>query len=104
LIPDPAGPLTEVIARLWWIMAAGAVVVLTLVVALVLIGTFGDPTRRPAVSTDLFIVGGGVILPRGALTTMTDLVPEAEERHYQHAAAIAMAAGFMILFGLSAAF
>ena len=33
--------------------------------------------------------------------TVTDLVPEAEERHYQQSAAVAIGAGFMAIFALS---
>lgn len=47
----------------------------------------------------------GVLLGAGAggmfYLTVTDLVPEAEERQYQQVPAIAMGIGFMIVFGLS---
>jgi zinc transporter, ZIP family len=33
--------------------------------------------------------------------TVTDLIPEAEERHYQQSAAVAIAVGFMLIFILS---
>jgi ZIP family zinc transporter len=33
--------------------------------------------------------------------TVTDLVPEAEERHYQQSAAVAIGIGFMAIFALS---
>jgi ZIP family zinc transporter len=33
--------------------------------------------------------------------TVTDLVPEAEQRHYQQSAAVAIGAGFMTIFALS---
>lgn len=32
--------------------------------------------------------------------TVTDLLPEAEQRHYQQSAALAMATGFMTIFVL----
>lgn len=48
----------------------------------------------------LFAMGGGGMF----YLTVTDLVPEAEERHYQQSAAIAMTAGFMTVFILSSFF
>jgi zinc transporter, ZIP family len=45
----------------------------------------------------LFAVGGGGMF----YLTVTDLVPEAEERHYQQSAAVAMGLGFMTIFALS---
>lgn len=44
----------------------------------------------------LFAAGGGGML----YLTVTDLLPEAEERHYQQSAALALAAGFMTIFAL----
>jgi ZIP family zinc transporter len=44
----------------------------------------------------LFAAGGGGML----YLTVTDLLPEAEERHYQQSAALALAAGFVIIFAL----
>lgn len=45
----------------------------------------------------LFAAGGGGMF----YLTVTDLIPEAEERHYQQSAAIAMAVGFMMTFVLA---
>ena len=45
----------------------------------------------------LFAVGGGGMF----YLTVTDLVPEAEERHYQQSAAVAIGIGFMAIFALS---
>jgi ZIP family zinc transporter len=44
----------------------------------------------------LFAAGGGGMF----YLTITDLLPEAEERHYQQSAALAVGAGFMTLFVL----
>jgi ZIP family zinc transporter len=44
----------------------------------------------------LFALGGGGMF----YLTVTDLVPEAEERHYQQSAALAIGAGFMTIFVL----
>jgi ZIP family zinc transporter len=52
----------------------------------------------PALLGALFGAGAGGMF----YLTVTDLVPQAEERHYQQDAAIAMGAGFMIIFALSA--
>jgi ZIP family zinc transporter len=51
----------------------------------------------PAVLGVLFGAGAGGMF----YLTVTNLVPEAEERHYQQGAAIAMGVGFMIIFALS---
>ena len=48
----------------------------------------------------LFAVGGGGMF----YLTVTDLVPEAEERQYQQSAALAIGAGFMTIFVLGQAF
>lgn len=45
----------------------------------------------------LFAAGGGGMF----YLTVTDLIPQAEERHYQQSAAIAMAAGFLTIFVLA---
>jgi zinc transporter, ZIP family len=45
----------------------------------------------------LFAAGAGGML----YLTVTDLLPEAEERHYQQSAALALAAGFMAIFALA---
>jgi ZIP family zinc transporter len=45
-------------------------------------------------------------LGAGALfyLTVTDFIPEAEERHYEQSAALAAAAGFLLMLALSAGF
>jgi ZIP family zinc transporter len=48
----------------------------------------------------LFAAGGGGMF----YLTVTDLVPQAEERHYQQSAAISTGAGFMTIFVLSSFF
>lgn len=45
----------------------------------------------------LFAAGGGGMF----YLTVTDLVPQAEERHYQQSAAVATGAGFMVIFILA---
>jgi ZIP family zinc transporter len=48
----------------------------------------------------LFAAGGGGMF----YLTVTDLVPQAEERHYQQSAAISVGLGFMTIFILSSFF
>jgi ZIP family zinc transporter len=51
---------------------------------------------QPVLGFLLAVGGGGMFY-----LTVTDLVPEAEERHYQQSAAMAVGAGFMMMFGIS---
>lgn len=60
----------QVIARMWWIMVAGAIVVLALVVAVLGYGLFRPPERRVHVAAGPLIFGGGVVLPVVALTAL----------------------------------
>jgi ZIP family zinc transporter len=55
---------------------------------------------RPAVLGFLLAAGAGGMF----YLTITDLVPQAEERHYQQSAAISMAVGFITIFVLSRSF
>jgi ZIP family zinc transporter len=51
---------------------------------------------QPVLGFLLGMGGGGMFY-----LTITDLVPQAEERHYQQSAAISIAVGFMFIFILS---
>jgi ZIP family zinc transporter len=62
-----------------------------------MIGWFLLRGLPPSVLGFLFAVGGGAMF----YLTMTDLVPDAEERHFQQSAALAIAAGFLTSFALS---
>jgi ZIP family zinc transporter len=62
-----------------------------------LIGWFALKGLPQPVLGFLFAVGGGGMF----YLTVTDLVPEAEERHYQQSAAVAIGTGFMAIFALS---
>jgi cytochrome c oxidase subunit 2 len=67
---DPAGDAAIEMAKLWWWMAAGALVVWAAVVAL---GAYAIFARRAAHTERhgrLLIVGGGVIFPAVALTVL----------------------------------
>lgn len=62
-----------------------------------LIGWFALKGLPKPVLGFLFAAGGGGMF----YLTVTDLVPEAEERHYQQSSAVAMGLGFMTIFALS---
>jgi len=62
-----------------------------------LIGWFALKGLPKPVLGFLFALGGGGMF----YLTITDLVPEAEERQYQQSAAVATGAGFMLIFVLS---
>jgi ZIP family zinc transporter len=62
-----------------------------------LVGWFALKGLPKPVLGFLFAVGGGGMF----YLTVTDLVPEAEQRHYQQSAALAIGAGFMTIFALS---
>jgi ZIP family zinc transporter len=48
----------------------------------------------------LLAIGAGSLF----YLTVTDFIPEAEERHYQQSAALAVAAGFLVMYVLSSRF
>jgi ZIP family zinc transporter len=62
-----------------------------------LIGWFALRGLPTSVLGVLFAVGAGGMF----YLTVSDLVPEAEERHYQQSAAVAMGTGFVTIFALS---
>jgi cytochrome c oxidase subunit 2 len=57
------GPQARELAELWWIMAAGAVVIWLFVVGCALYATRLRPVEHENFAGTLFIVGGGVVLP-----------------------------------------
>jgi len=62
-----------------------------------LVGWFALKGLSHAILGFLFAVGGGGMF----YLTVTDLVPEAEERQYQQSAAIAISTGFMAIYAVS---
>jgi len=70
---DPAGTQAELIATLFWIMAAGAVLVWLGVIAFAIYATLVDPGRHSVRISRRIIIGGGVVLPVIVLTAL--LVP-----------------------------
>ena len=67
---DPGGPSAREISVLWWSMAGGAVLVLSLVLCLLLYAIFGNPERRRAITPHRLIVGGGMVLPVAVLSML----------------------------------
>ena len=59
---SPAGPVAASVARLWWVMAAGALVLFILVMALFLL-TMLRPGFGRSVAPRTWIVLGGLVLP-----------------------------------------
>lgn len=67
---DPAGPSAASIARIWWVMLAGAALILAFVLGLLAI-VFLLPNRLRGVPGRVWIVGLGLAFP---LVTLTALV------------------------------
>lgn len=67
---DPQGPVAEAIAHTWWVMSAGALLILALVMALVFYGMFRDPAKRLALAAVPFLVWMGVVFPLVVLTAL----------------------------------
>lgn len=67
---DPAGPAAEGIAHTWWIMAGGAVVILTLVMVLLWRAMVRDPEAPPFRSGILMIALGGLAFPVAVLAAL----------------------------------
>lgn len=66
---DPSGPAGEAIARLWWVMLAGATVLFVLVVGLFALA-FLRPGWGSSVSGHRWIILGGLVLPAIVLTPL----------------------------------
>jgi cytochrome c oxidase subunit 2 len=67
---DPRGPQARELAELWWIMAAGAVVIWLFVIGCAIYATRIAPGERRNFAGTAFIVGGGVALPVVVLSTL----------------------------------
>lgn len=59
----PAGPHAAAVARLWWVMLAGATVIFAGVLATVAWAQLRRGTSRRTPSERLFLLGGGVVFP-----------------------------------------
>lgn len=66
---EPAGPAARSIAALWWVMLAGATLLLGLVICLLALA-FLRPAVARGVPPALWIVGGGLALPALVLTPL----------------------------------
>lgn len=87
---QPHGPARRILG--WTGLIGAAVLVSTLASWFLLRGL------APSVLGFLFAMGGGGMF----YLTVTDLLPEAEERQYQQFAGIAVGAGFLVILALSA--
>lgn len=60
---DAHGPVAGQIATTWWIMAAGALLVLVLVMSLVAHAMRRDPARPPRLRANVLMTAAGIVLP-----------------------------------------
>jgi cytochrome c oxidase subunit 2 len=67
---EPYGPQARELAQLWWIMAAGAVVIWLFVVGCAIYATRIRPAVHENFAGTAFIVGGGVVLPVVVLSAL----------------------------------
>jgi cytochrome c oxidase subunit 2 len=67
---EPHGPQAREMAELWWIMAAGAVLIWLFVVGCAVYATRIRPAVHENFAGTAFIVGGGVILPVVVLSAL----------------------------------
>lgn len=67
---NPQGPVAASLAQTWWIMAAGAALILALVMALALYPVLRAHDRRARVRPLTLIVGGGVLFPVVVLSAL----------------------------------
>lgn len=79
---DPAGPQAALVARLWWIMPAGAGAVFLLMMGLAAVALFAPPVARRLPPMRLAIAGG-IVLPLILLLPVTDGAPVAGDRLYR---------------------
>jgi ZIP family zinc transporter len=75
-----------------WSSAPGVSVFLSALIGWALLGGLSD-----LVLAALLAVGAGSLF----YLTVTDFIPEAEERHYEQSAAVAAAIGFVVMYTLS---
>lgn len=76
---DPSGPAAEAIARLWWLMFAGAGVLFLLVIGLFVLG-FLRPGWGTSVSPQRWVLFGGLVLPAVVLLPLLAYALIAGER------------------------
>lgn len=67
---DPAGPDAQALARLTWVLFAGAGVILAIVVLAAGYAMFRHPERRLRLSSGALIVGGGIVFPAVVLSAL----------------------------------
>lgn len=67
---DPAGPVAESVATLWWVLFGGAAAILALVMGLVFYAMFRPPERRVKLPHVPFLIGAGLVFPTVVLTAL----------------------------------
>jgi cytochrome c oxidase subunit II len=60
---EPHGPHAALIAETWWVMFAGATLILLLVMAMALYAMYRDPDRRWQINPRALLIGAGLIFP-----------------------------------------
>lgn len=80
---DPAGPSAGAIAELWWVMLIGGCLLFVGVMGL-LLWTFLKPGAAAATSPNLWLIGGGLVLPAIVLTPLLIYVLFTGERLLAH--------------------
>lgn len=67
---DAAGPEAASLARLTWVLLAGAAAILALVMLAAGYAVYRDPDKRARVPSSVLIVGGGLVFPIVTLTAL----------------------------------
>jgi cytochrome c oxidase subunit II len=66
----PQGPHADAVATVAWVLIAGAVLILIVVMALALHALFAKPERRAWAASERFIWAGGIIFPAVTLSAL----------------------------------
>ena len=83
---DPAGPAAGTIATIWWVMLAGATVLMALVLGLFAYAFRSGGTAWAAAGHKSFILWGGFVMPMAVLTALMIYALIAGERLLAHPA------------------
>ncbi len=79
---DPAGPNAAAVARLWWVMLAGAALIFALVMICLLLAYRRRKRARGSVGT--WVVGLGLVFPTATLTLLLGYAVVTGERLLPH--------------------
>ena len=83
---DPAGPAAGTIATIWWVMLAGATVLMALVLGLFAYAFRGSDAAWAQAGHTRFILWGGLVMPMTVLTALMIYALIAGERLLAHPA------------------